>query len=196
MPGDQTPDTTDPKGSAAGGGSEGGSTSADNASGGKATDSSGGTSSDDVKALKAENERLSKELARATGKAGSDKATLEGRLSKLEADLDSERREKATLVREKKASATTDAIVSQLPEPHRAVARRVVQAYGADGLDLAAEDQKSVIKAALERLGGEFPELVKAPESRPSVPRIPNVTNGGGLTVVAEGITVGKTKVL
>lgn len=195
MPGEQTPDTTDPKGSAAGGGSEGGSSSADNASGGKATESSGSTSSDDVKALKAENDRLQKELARATGKAGSDKATLEGRLAAVETKLQQAESEAASLKREKKANATADAIVAQLPEPHRALARRVVLSYAADGLDLAADDQPATVKTALERLGKEFAHLTTAPVDRPTVPRIPSVVNGQGKPT-AEGLTVHGVKVV
>jgi hypothetical protein len=193
MPGEETPDTTAPSGAAAGETTEGGSTPAGApASGGKGTEPA---KADDVTALKAENERLAKELDRARGKAGTDKASLEARVAQIEADARAARAEADSLKREKKATATADAIVATLPESHRALARRVVLSYGADGLDLAADDQDATVKTALARLGKEFPNLTTAPTEGPRIPRIGSVQNGNQ-PVQPEGLTVRGVKVV
>jgi hypothetical protein len=183
MPGEQTPDTTAPSGAAAGGGSEGGAAPAGTpASGDQGTATTTAAKPDDVAALKAENERLQKALDKANGTAGSIKSNLEGRIANLEGVIQTERTEKLALQRAQKTSATTDAIVAQVPEPHRAAVRRIVQAYGADGIDLAAEDQAATVAAALAQLGKEFPDYLKVPEATrattPRVPTIPPIANG------------------
>lgn len=192
MPDDQTSDTTDPKGSAAGG-AEGGAASG-KPSGDQGAASAGGKPSDEAAALKAENERLTRELARATGKAGSDKASLESRVAAIEARATAAEAEAAGLKREKKANATADAIVAEVPEPHRAIARAIVRGYGSDGIDLAAEDQAATAKTVLARLGKEFPDLMKPPENRPTIPRIGNVQNGQpkaeSIGLTAQGVKV------
>jgi hypothetical protein len=193
MPGEETPDTTAPSGAAAGGTTEGGSTPAGTpASGGKGTEPA---KADDVTALKAENERLAKELDRARGKAGTDKASLEARVAQIEADAASARAEADSLKREKKANATADSIVAGLPEPNRALARAVIRGYSADGIDLAADDSAAITKSVLERLGKEFPHLTKPPETRATVPRIGAPQNGQP-KIEAEGLTVRGVKVV
>lgn len=187
--------TTDPKGSAAGGTSEGETASAgDTASGGKGSESSE-KSSDELKTLRERNAQLEKDLAKATGKAGSDRATLEQRVAAIEARATAAEAEAATLKREKKANATTDSIVAGLPEPNRALARAVIRGYSAEGIDLAADDSAATTKTVLERLGKEFPHLTKPPETRPSVPRIGGAQNGQS-AVQAEGLTVRGVKVV
>jgi hypothetical protein len=183
MPDDQTSGTTAPSGAAAGGTSEGGAAPAGTpASGDQGTATPTAAKPDELATLKAENERLAKALDKANGTAGSIKSNLEGRVATLEGELQRERTEKAAAQRALKTSATTDAIVAQVPEPHRAAARRIVQAYGADGLDLAAEDQPATVAAALAQLGKEFPEYLKAPETprttTPRLPTIPAIANG------------------
>lgn len=174
----------------------GGASSAPSGASGGGAASSSGKSDGDVDALKAENERLAKELAKATGKAGTMQSDFEKRLSALETRATTAETEAANLKRAQRVSATTDAIVAEVPEAHRAVARAIVRGYGSDGVDLAAEDQKAVSKTVLERLGKEFPELMQAPTGSPHVPRIPTIPNGQPKVEQLGGIVVGGVKVL
>lgn len=190
--GDGTNTVTPP---AAGGAATGGASSASQgASGGGGASSSGAGatstgSEGDAKALKEENERLKQENARLTGRVGQVKGDYEQRLTALETRLASSDQENATLKRQNRVATTTDAIVSQVPEAHRAVAKPIVRSYQLDGMDFAAEDSSAIQKAVLEKLGKEYPDLMKAPVAPPpNIPRIATITNGQTVGVEKTGV--------
>lgn len=155
--------------------------------GGSGTSTTKTESGDDVAKLRSENEDLRKQIAgivkerndtkKKANAEGGRASELEQRLAELEAKTKQAEEKAAAYERREKVGKALDQTIAaaKLPEQSRSLARRVLQAYAAEGgLDFATD--KPPTDDAIKKLKEEFPNLFE--EQTTNTPRLPNVRNG------------------
>jgi hypothetical protein len=137
-----------------------------------------------VSSLTAERDGLIKDRDKAARKRDASKSEFEDRLSAMEAELKTERDQRAADQKQLRRRETADELLELVHADHRTdkKTRRLLTAIEAEGIDFAAEDRKATVEAVEKILKKDHPEVFEPKRRTPNVPQVGGERGGSGST--------------
>lgn len=137
---------------------------------------------------------LEQQLAAATAKAAQLQAELDkaiGKRQEAKASTEELSASVNSLTRQLRQRDTVDAVLAGVPQSKAKLAKAVVLGLhnGSMPIDLAGEDQAATVKAVMERLKADYPDLLTEAAPSPTIPKIQGAAVGpNGVSVQRVGV--------